>query len=296
MTTKTSDVMPVEILEDRYEIGELLGHGTMGIVCAAHDKVLGIDVAVKIMREEYVRDPEMLARFSREASISTRMMSPHIVKVLGIAVTRAGTPCIVYERLHGETLAERIDRGAGLSLAAVTQIVKQTARALARAHSLGVVHLDVKPANIFLVEQPGGRFLVKLLDFGIAEMVGDDGRAVAFGGTPEYIAPEILRGERSADARADLYALGVVAFECLTGSCPFPGGHIDDVLWAVMHGERPSLGELRPDLSGPIDDWMDRALHSDPFWRFSSAKELDESLDLALTSLHVARVALRRAA
>lgn len=296
MVTRSNDVVSVEILEDRYVLGEVLGSGTVGIVRAAHDTVLGIDVAVKIMRDEHVRDPEMLARFSREASISTRMMSPHIVKVLGIAVTRAGAPCIVYERLHGETLAERIDRGAGLSLSVVAQIVKQTARALARVHSLGVIHLDVKPPNIFLVEQPGGRFLVKLLDFGIAETLGNDGRVTAFGGTPEYMAPEILLGERWADERVDLYALGVVAFECLTGSCPYRGTHIDDVLWAATRGERPSLAALRPDLAGPIDDWMERALHSSPVWRFSSAKELDESLDLALSSLRVARVTLRRAA
>lgn len=287
----------VEYLEDRYDIGDLLGAGAVGCVYAARDRVLGIDVAVKVLRDEHCTSREMLARFSREASVAGRLMSPHTVRMLGLAITRAGAPCIVYERLVGETLADRLDRTGGISLVEVAQVVTQTARALARLHALGVTHCDVKPENIFLEEQPGGRFHVKLLDFGVVAVSVNDGLATSgYGGTPEYIAPEVLRGDSAPAVRSDLYALGVVAFECLTGRCPFVGEHIDEVLWQLSQKNRPTLSDLRPDLGGAVEDWMERALHDDPFWRFASAKEMADGLDRALASISMQRLQLRTAA
>jgi serine/threonine protein kinase len=282
MSTTTSQQKSgtVDVLEGRYVLGALLGAGSMGQVYQAHDIVLGIDVAVKLMHVEHVSSRTRVARFTYEASIGARALSPHIAKVLGLAVTGAGVPCIVYELLEGETLAARIDRAGRLSVSETAEIVKQTARALARIHSLGVVHRDVKPDNIFLTRDEGGRLLVKLLDLGIAEKMGD-GAGAQLVGTPAYMAPEVVFGSSPLDVRADVYALGVVAFECLTGSAPFTGS-VDQVFAALRTGERPSLREVLPGTSRELDGWVECALHADPFWRFASAKAMIDGLELAL--------------
>jgi serine/threonine protein kinase len=282
MSASENQGVPVGLVDARYELGELLGEGAMGQVFAARDVLLGIDVAVKIMRPALAKSRRQVAQFTSEARICARMLSPHAVKVMGIAVTREGSPCIVYERLEGETLGQRLAREGGLSLADTVEIVKQTSRALARAHMIGVVHRDVKPDNIFLTHDARGRMLVKLLDFGIAVEADTSGAYSSYqlAGTPAYMAPDLLFGTHELDARADLYALGVVAYECLTGECPFPG-EVIDVLELLRSGVRPALVEHRPDLHGAVDAWIDRALHPDPYWRFGSAKELADSFEKA---------------
>ncbi len=283
----------VGLLEERYELGARLGAGAMGEVYAAHDTFLGIEVAVKMMYAKDVSSPDRVARFMYEASVGSRMMSPHITKVLGQAVTAMGIPCIVYELLEGETLAARIARGA-LSIEETAEIVKQTARALARVHGVGVVHRDVKPDNIFLTSDLEGRLLVKLLDFGIAERMEPEARAELIG-TPAYMPPEVLFGDTPLDPRADLYALGVVAFECLTGGTPFKGS-VHEIFAALRKGERPSLRQALPSASRELDAWTDRALHADPFWRFASAKEMLAGLECALAPKRAAKTSYRRAA
>ena len=269
----------VDVLEARYELGDLLGAGSMGQVYQARDTVLGIDVAVKLMHVEHVSSRTRVARFTHEASIGARMLSPHVAKVLGIAVTRSGVPCIVFELLEGETLASRIAYAGKLSVAETAEIVKQTARALARIHGLGVAHRDVKPENIFLTRDFQGRLLVKLLDLGIAEKIGDGSAQLV--GTPAYMAPEVVFTSAALDVRVDVYALGVVAFECLTGSAPFTGT-VDEIFAALRTGERPSLRQVLPGTSRDLDAWVDRALHTDPFWRFGSAKAMSDDLERAL--------------
>jgi serine/threonine protein kinase len=268
----------IAVLEARYELGALLGAGSMGQVYQAHDTVLGIDVAVKLMHAEHVSSHTRVARFTQEASLGARMLSPHLAKVLGLAVTRAGVPCIVFELLEGQTLAARIAFAGKLSVAETAETVKQTARALARIHSLGVVHCDVKPDNIFLTRDFHGRLLVKLL--GIAERMGDG--AVQLAGTPEYMAPEVVYGSAPLDVRSDLYALGVVAFECLTGTTPF-SGTVNEVFSALRTSERPSLRDVLPGASRNLDAWVESALHAEAFWRFASAKAMSDGLEQALT-------------
>ncbi|HSO39415.1 MAG TPA: serine/threonine-protein kinase [Labilithrix sp.] len=272
----------IGFLEDRYVVGELLGAGSMGRVYSAFDIVLGIDVAVKMLHPELVSSRENVDRFAAEARIAARMLSRHVVSVLGLAVTRAGIPCIIYERLEGETLGQRIARSGGVSLADTLEIVKQISHALTRAHTIGVIHRDVKPDNIFLTRDSGGRLLVKLFDFGIAEMADSRGSYAhcQLAGTPEYMSPETLLGAQEVGCAADLYALGVVVFECLTGTCPF-AGDLGDVIEMLRAGARAPLTERRPDLEGAVEAWMDRALHPDPVWRFSSIKELRDELELA---------------
>jgi serine/threonine-protein kinase len=289
-------------LEDRFQLGELLGEGSMGQVFAARDMLLDIEVAVKVMHPALTTSRRQVAHFTAEASISARMLSPHIVKVLGIAVTSEGTPCIIYELLHGETLGQRLARDGGVSLADTIEIVKQTSRALARAHQIGVVHRDVKPDNIFLTTDARGRIHVKLLDFGIAVVADKSGvySQTVVAGTPEYMAPEVIFGTHDLDHRADLYALGSVAFECLTGRCPFPGD-VSEVIEQLKSGTLAGFTDSRPDLAGPLDAWIDRAIHPNPYWRFRSAKELSDTFEtaaapVARNATQAARISVREAA
>jgi len=295
--SETNKSGTVAVLEERYALGELLGEGAMGQVFAARDMLLGIDVAVKTMHPALAKSRRQVARFTAEATITARMLSPHVVKVLGIAVTRAGAPCIVYERLQGETLGQRIAREGSLSLADTVEIVKQTARGLARAHQIGIVHRDVKPDNIFLTRDADGRMLVKVLDFGIAISVakGSLYSQYELAGTPEYMAPELLFGTHDVDHRADVYALGVVFYECIIGRCPFQGD-VAQIVDQLRSGARATFAELRPDLSGAVDAWLDNALHPDPYWRFDSAKTLGNALDAATRPAATARTSLRQAA
>jgi serine/threonine-protein kinase len=141
----------------------------------------------------------------------------------------------------------------------------------------------VKPDNIFLTRDSEGRILVKLIDFGIAEEESEQGTYThcEMAGTPEYMAPEILLGTHEVDKGVDLYALGVVAFECLTGQCPFPGP-VENVVALLRAGTRAPFTENRPDLHGAMDAWMDRALHQDPFWRFGTVKEMRDAFEAAM--------------
>jgi eukaryotic-like serine/threonine-protein kinase len=274
------------ILSGRYEIGELLGEGAMGQVFAARDVLLDIEVAVKVMHPALASSAANIALVNVEAGISARMHSPNVVKVLALTATDEGTPCIVYERLVGETLGDRIAREGCVSLSETVEIVKQTSRALARAHMSGVIHRDVKPDNIFLTTDPRGRILVKLFDFGVAAVASRQGTFAHAepAGTAEYMAPEILFATHDLDVSVDLYALAVVAFECLAGECPFPG-ELASVIAQLAAGALPSLTQRRPDLHGALDVWMRRALHADPAQRFATTKELHESLDWAARPL-----------
>lgn len=272
--------------EDRYEFGELIGAGAMGEVFAAFDRELGIDVAIKRMLPDLAKSAWALKRFEDEAAVCERMMTPYVVRVLGKTVTRDGLPCIVYERLHGETLAERLERETILSVEETATIITQTARALTRAHQLGIVHRDVKPANIFLTYSRTSRVHVKVIDFGISETANDDGELEScdLSGTPDYLSPEQMLGERRPDPRDDVYALAVVAFECIAGCVPF-SGDLDDLVEYATNGEVPSVRSVRPELRSAVDAWFYRALDRQRERRFPTAKELARSLELVLCDL-----------
>jgi serine/threonine-protein kinase len=287
-------------LDGRYELVHRLGEGAMGIVYLARDLWLDIPVALKALRVEYCGLPEVVSMFEQEALLSARMLSPHVVKVLGRTTTQAGTPCIVYEYLEGDSLGTRLERTPRLELDEVCGIVLQTARALSRAHALGVVHRDVKPDNLFLANDGGSRPILKVLDFGVAEKLPRPGASASAGlvGTTAYLAPEVLFGPALPDARSDLYALGVVAYECLTGGCPYPSECFDDLHGHMTQQTRSSVRHTRPELPEEIDEWMDRALHPDPYWRFASAGELAQGIERVLraNSRRLPRRAARRAA
>jgi serine/threonine-protein kinase len=281
--------MEGRLISDRYRLVSLLGKGGMGSVWLAEHTTLKTEIAVKLIDSELGKLPQPRARFLREAQLAARIKSAHVVQVYDHGVTSDGQPYIAMERLVGESLRERLLERDRLSRAQTAQIVSHVCRALARAHEAGLVHRDLKPENIFMAREAEGE-IVKVLDFGVAKATDalsdssiDPTRTGALLGTPYYMSPEQAQGLKSVDYRTDLWAMGVVVFECLTGVRPFSAEALGPLIGKILTGAIPPPTLAAPDarLSPEIDAWMARALARDPRARFASAKELAESFMVA---------------
>ncbi|WP_437291848.1 protein kinase domain-containing protein [Sorangium sp. So ce406] len=263
----------------------ILRRGGMGSIWVADRLPLKAQVAVKFMSPELADDAGYVERFRREAVAAAQITSPHVAQVLDHGLTADGMPYIAMELLRGEDLRARIRRVGRLPLGEVARIVAQTAKALGQAHRLGIVHRDIKPDNLFLTEVDGETF-VKVLDFGIARRARDM-RVTSTGnvvGTPLYMSPEQLTCSKDLDFRADLWALGVVAYHAITGQVPFFAETIVGLTLSVHSGKFTPPSALRPEAPPALDDWMRRALQLDPNARFGSAREMAEALERALSS------------
>jgi eukaryotic-like serine/threonine-protein kinase len=265
-----------------------LGAGGMGAVWLADHLTLRTRVVVKFMAEELARDPASVARFSREASAAAAVKSPHVVQMLDHGVAPNGAPFIVMELLEGKDLGAHITRQGVLPPGEVAAIVTQACKALSRAHAAGIVHRDIKPDNLFLCQAEDGEIYVKILDFGIAKKGEATGlghtKTGALMGTPYYMSPEQALGFKGIDFRTDLWSLGVVAFEMLTGARPFDGDTIGALAVAISHGPLPVPTSANPRLAPAVDAWFARACSRDVARRFSSAKEMAEALQTTVSS------------
>ena len=270
-----------EILPRRYAASELVARGGMGEVYRATDSVLGRTVAVKLLSDRYATQDDARERFRREATAAARLSSaPNVVTVFDVAEHR-GRPLIVMEYLEGGSVHERIRDGGRVPREQALRWLEQAASAIDRAHTNGVVHRDVKPANL-LLDRDGN---VHVSDFGIASTTGDD-TLTAPGtvlGTAGYLSPEQARGE-PATAASDRYALGVVAFELLTGRRPFSGDTPTTEAFAHIHADVPSAVALDPTLPARVDDVFRAVLAKDPAERPASAHELVDELRAALAA------------
>jgi serine/threonine protein kinase len=266
------------LLEGKYRLVYRLASGNMSSVWFAEHLVLAAPVAIKFMQPGAESDADLRRRFLREARIASAIRSPHVVQVLDYGVEH-DTPYIVMEFLRGESLARRLRRVSRLSPAETLEILSPLAQALKRAHELGVVHRDLKPENVFIVTD-GEREFTKLLDFGVAKV-----RERAFGvsvarhtaegeivGTPHYMSPEQARGERDVDHRTDVWALGVIAFECLLGFPPFIADGLAGLLMAICSRPLPVPSKLGAVPAG-FDAWFARACNRAPESRFGSLHE-----------------------
>lgn len=262
-----------------------LGQGGMGVVWVARHEALDTDVAVKLIRPERVAaDPALVARFELEAKATARIAHPNVVQVMDFGTVDGTVPFIVMELLEGFSLAELLASGGRLSFASARLLVEQIGGALAAAHERGVVHRDIKPHNVFIVQKSSGEPLrVKVLDFGIAKLLGGaqvPGASAALTetgtivGSPPYMSPEQIEGSRHIDLRTDLWSLGVIVYEALTGKLPFHGSSFVAVGARVLEGKYTPARELRPGLPRAVDDWLAKALCVDPDGRFQSASEL----------------------
>lgn len=263
------------VLAGRYRLIKLLGAGGMGSVWRAQHVMLNSEVAVKLIRQEIAASAEAEIRFRREAQAAAALRSINVVQIFDFGVDN-GIAYIAMELLHGESLAARLERLGVLSPAETALILSQVARALSRAHERGIVHRDLKPDNIFLVRE-GNEEIAKVLDFGIAKTLSGqsitDGLKTETGamlGTPFYMSPE-QAGNTGVDSSTDIWALGVIGFQCLTGKLPFEGETIGVLVLAICTHQVPTPSAIAAVPPG-FDAWFARACHRNKAERFGSAE------------------------
>lgn len=280
--------VPADLVAGKYRLTRMLGRGGMGSVWEGVHVTLGTRVACKFIEAEYAGSKEARDRFENEARAAAALRSKHVVEVYDHGVMADGRPYIVMEFLQGEPLDSRIERRGALTVAETARILQQVARALGKAHAQGIVHRDLKPENIFLVwDEEDQADIAKVVDFGIAKFTNDSlgissqTRTGSILGTPFYMSPEQARGLRSVDARSDLWSLGVIGFQCMTGQVPFNGEALGDLLVKICTGDPPVPSSLRPELGPEVDAWVRRALAREPEQRFQSAREMADALSAA---------------
>jgi eukaryotic-like serine/threonine-protein kinase len=269
-----------EVLDGKLRLGNLLGAGGMGSVYQAEDLASGEPVAVKLLHPFLAAGPG-LARFRREAEAAASFRHENVVAMREFRVAEDGSAYIVMELLEGEDLRQVMKRGT-LSVVQAAQTLLDATHGLAIAHSNGIVHRDLKPENIFVCRLDGEQRRAKILDFGIAKLPAADGESnTATGvalGTPHYMAPEQARGAKNIDRRVDLYALGVILYESLSGRKPHRGSSYNAILFNILHTAPEPLRKLRPDLPGLLCDVVERAMAYAPGDRFASAEALIAAL------------------
>jgi len=271
-----------ELVADRFELGARLGEGGMGVVFEAWDREAERNVALKLLRDV---DAATSARFDREAAALARLSHPGVVAHVAHGSTAEGGRFLAMERLEGVTLAQRLADGP-LSAREAARVGHDTAAALAAAHCQGLVHRDIKPSNLFL--EAGDVRRLKVLDFGLARAAEAPAVTAAGSlvGTPSYMAPEQVRGAAGLDARADLFALGAVLFECATGRAPFVGADTEAVLAKVLVEQPPPLRQLCPSAPPALEALIARLLAKDPSRRPSDAAEVVHALAPLLVEPH----------
>jgi eukaryotic-like serine/threonine-protein kinase len=266
------------LINQNVRLVRMLGQGAMGAIWLADHLTLHTQVAVKFILADHTGDAETVDRFTREATSAAKIKSPNVVQIFDHGLFE-GLPYIVMELLEGEDLDVRLTR-APLALGELGSILQQVGKALAQAHTLGIVHRDIKPANVFLTTA-GDDLLVKLLDFGVAKTTRGPGDAVfkttqtgQIIGTPCFMSPEVLFSRGVIDHRVDLWALGVLVYEALTGELPFAGNSVGDVYLAIDRGTFRAPSSLDRSLPGELDAWFTRVFAHDVDARFSSARAL----------------------
>jgi serine/threonine protein kinase len=299
------------LIGGKYRLMCEIGKGGMGAVWAATHESLGLEVAVKFLRPQSATEERLAERFIAEARMAAAIKHRFVVDVFDFGTTEHGLPYMVLELLEGQELAERMNDGPPMQVKDAIRFIAQCMSGLDAVHRAGVVHRDLKPENIFLISDSDGLF-PKLLDFGIAqtnaadqfggsstpELMSEAGReptrrrrltnAGVAVGTPSYMAPEQLRATGDLDARADVYAMGVILFELLTGRVPFEGESTAALLLDIMTHQPPRLADLRPELGLPLSDLLSRAMARDRNERFTSAAEMREALNRVIPGLPAA--------
>jgi len=291
-----TDPLVGSVLADRYEIVRRIGEGGMGAVYEARHTVIGKRVAVKVLLEKFLEKPELVARLLQEARLASSIGHENIVDVTDFGTTSDGRAFVVMEFLEGESLAQLVIRDAPLPVERSLRISRQIASALGAAHDKGIVHRDVKPENVYLVRRGEADF-VKVVDFGVSKAVHtrEEGpewqRLTRTGmvlGTPLYMSPEQARGGEDIDARADIWAVGVLLYECLTGEVPFRAHNYLGVISQVLTEEAAPPSRLRPELGIPVgvEKVVMRALEKDRARRYQQMSEFERDLERLVAGDH----------
>ena len=264
-----------DVLANRFRIVSLLGIGGMGMVYRGRDQALDVDVAIKLLRPELARKPEAFERFRQELLLARQVSSPHVVRIHDIA-EHDGRWFITMDFIDGDSLEKRLDGNRKLPTDKAIGFAHDLLDGLSAAHQRGVVHRDLKPANV-LIDNEERAYIT---DFGVARSLGATGltHSGVIIGTPEYLSPEQARGE-VVDARSDLYAVGLILYEMLTGNLPFSAGTPAETVMQRIVRQPPSLSSARPDLPGWLQAFTDRLLKLSPTHRFQTARDALRALD-----------------
>ena len=265
------DLAPGTLVAGRFVLDRLLGEGGMGVVWAATHAVTRKAVALKLLKPDKASDPVVRQRFVREARAASAVEHPNIIEIRDVIELEDGAPAMIMDLLEGESLGDRLERERALPLETLAPIMLQVVSAVGTAHAAGVVHRDLKPDNIFLVSEPGG-VSVRVLDFGIAKVMpaGSElptSRGLtntgAILGTPFYMAPEQIFGERGIDQRADVWAIGIILYECLAGRRPTEAENIGQILRIITNDAIVPLEKVAPSVPDDVADMVGRMLERD---------------------------------
>jgi hypothetical protein len=277
-----------EIIADKYEVEGLVGAGGMGVVVAARHRQLGQTVAIKLLLGDGdgTRPDEARARFLREAQAAARLRSDHVVRIYDVGTLENGAPFMVMELLEGVDLGALIDLVGQLPIETAADYVVQACRAVTTAHKSGIVHRDLKPSNLFVGKRSDGADLIKVLDFGISKAVATDGKLEAsltttrtVVGSPYYMSPEQVRDAKRVDARTDVWSLGMILYELLSGRPAFEADTLPAICAAIAADVPTPIRELRPDVPVELGDAIMRCLEKNLALRVQSVDELMTLLD-----------------
>jgi len=287
MTASMADppVRPGQIIGGRYRVEEVIGAGTMGFVVSAWHLELDQRVALKVLNPDVFERTEALMRFRREVRAAARIKSEHVARVIDVGALESGDPYMVMELLRGNNLEEELHRRGVLPVTEAVAYVLEAVEALAEAHAAGFVHRDLKPANLFVARRADRSRLVKVLDFGISKSPTDsqasDMSLTKTGviiGSPLYMSPEQMRSTKDADQRSDVWSLGAILFQLVTGRPPYQGETIPELCAQLFSEDAPPPSRLRQDIPAGLDAVLARALARDPNQRFQNVAELGEAL------------------
>ena len=271
---------PGEVIAGKYEVIKLIGSGGMGYVVSAMHVELGEKVALKFLRPEALLIDELVERFAREARAAAKIRSEHVARVYDVGTLPDGIPFIVMEHLAGQYLADVLHERGPLPIKVAVEYVMQACEALAAAHASGVVHRDIKPENLFLTKHAQGLDFIKILDFGISKVALAPGGKRGFVrtmmplGSPVYMSPEQIRSSEHVDARTDIWSLGCVLFELLTGTVAFNEPSLMQLSAAILEQDPVPLRELLPEAPIELEDVVSRCLEKDADKRYSNIAEL----------------------
>ena len=277
--TEELEVQLGTVLAGKYRVDRVLGAGGMGVVVAAHHLQLDQLVAIKMLLPSMLKHREAVERFTREARAAVKIKSEHVARVSDVGMLETGAPYMVMEYLEGEDLGHWVSQRGALPTTQAVEFVLQAAEAIAEAHALGIVHRDIKPANLFCVRRADGLLSVKVLDFGISKLTSAASdlsmtKTQTVMGSPHYMAPEQILSAKNADAQSDIWSLGAVLFETLTGRVPFEAETFPELVLKVSGTDAPAVTSLRSDVPPGLAAVVAHTLQRDRGLRYKNLAEL----------------------